>query len=498
MEQNTVTLGTVPPSVYSIACVARTNAKLVVTDEGWSKVRAARTVVEKHAREKQPVYGLNTGLGASVDTALEDSEMLAFQQRVPHSHSVGVGPTLSKEAVRAMMVTRVACMVAGGSGVSELVVRAIVAALNAGVHPVIPEWGSIGAADLAPLAHMSLGLMGVGKAEYNGEVMLASHALAKAGLKPMELGIKDGHALVVANSLAVGSACLGLEDAYSIMEWSLKSVCLNYEAFRANTNILSEASLKARPAFGQVQVGSMLRDLLSGSSLWQKGAARRLQDPLSYRCVPQVWGGMLHAMEEAREASEIELNCSGDNPVVVIASNEIIPTANFDMTAFTLSWERLGQAIAHCATGTAHRCMKIMSPSVSDLPRFLSSRGQHYGGYAVLQKSISALEAEIRHHALPISISPMPVSDNIEDQSSMAPRVVAKTHEILKKYKILVAIELLLCSEAVELRGVVDSLGVGAKEAYQKVRSLVARPDGDIEIGTPVMQIATLMSCEQR
>ena len=161
--------------------------------------------------------------------------------------------------------------------------------------------------------------------------------------------------------------------------------------------------------------------LLGGSSLLAEGARRRLQDPLSYRCAPQVWGALLHAMEEARQVTEIELASSGDNPVVLTAEELMLSHGNFDMTAFVLAWERLGQAMAHCAAATAHRTMKIMSPGMSELPRFLTPMGQSRTGFATVQKTVSAMEAEIRHLALPVSLTPIPVADGVEDHASMAP-----------------------------------------------------------------------------
>lgn len=493
MKTHGVRMGAAAPSIADIADIARRDAELFLSPEGLRKIRAGRAVVERYAAENRAVYGLNTGLGASVDTALANAEMIAFQKRVPHNHSVGVGPALPREEVRAMMAARVSGMVAGGSGVSEGIVTGIVAALNAGVHPVIPAWGSIGAADLAPLAHMGMGLLGYGLAEYGGSVMPAAEALARAGLEPLDIHIKDGHALVATNSLSTGVACLCLEDADRALSWSLRAIALNFEGFRGNLAILDEGALAARPAMGQQRAGTYLRDLLSGSGLWAPGAARRLQDPLSYRCVPQVWGGLVHALDEARQATEIELVSSADNPVVLAEAGRIVTTGNFDMTAFVLSWERLGQAIAHCATGTAHRCMKIMSPAISDLPRFLAAKGQNRSGYAVLQKTISALEAEIRHLALPVSLSPIPVSDGIEDQSSMAPRVISKTQDIIKRFHHMIAMELLLSAEAVELRGVTDTLGAGTLSVQQAIRDRVPALEEDRELGSSVTALVNMI-----
>lgn len=481
------------PTVGEIAAIARRNVRVAISPDVVRKILAARAVVDRHTAADIPVYGLTTGLGAGVDTRLATEDLVAFQLRVPQARSVGVGAALPREAVRAMMAVRIAGMAAGGAGVSLSVFSGLVAALNAGFHPVVPSLGSIGAADLAPLAHMGRALLGDGEAEIGGVVMKASEALARSGLEPLQLAPKDGHALVVANSMSVGKACLALEDVERLFEWSLAAVALNFEAFRANVTAFDDRALAARPAFGQREVAARLRTLLAGSSLLAEGAARRLQDPLSYRCAPQVWGALLHAIGEAREATEIELASSGDNPVVLADEGLILSHGNFDMTAFVLAWERLGQALAHCAAATAYRTMKIMSPGMSDLPRFLTPLGQSRTGFATVQKTVSALEAEIRHLAAPTSLTPIPVADGVEDQASMAPSVLAKTEAIIERLRYLVAIELIASAQAVELRGVENELGTVTRMVYRKVRNNVPPLSEDRAQGPDFQKIAELI-----
>ncbi|MGO7421724.1 aromatic amino acid lyase, partial [Rhizobium ruizarguesonis] len=194
------------PTIEDIAAIARRHARIEVSAEVEARIVGARAVVDRYTESDLPVYGLTTGLGAGVDTRLATEDLVAFQMRVPQARSVGVGEPLAEESMRAMMAVRAAGMAAGGSGVSLKVFQGLIAAINAGVHPVVPSLGSIGAADLAPLAHMSRGLLGFGEIEFDGEVLPAAIALDRAGLKPLELAPKDGHALVVANSLSIGLA----------------------------------------------------------------------------------------------------------------------------------------------------------------------------------------------------------------------------------------------------------------------------------------------------
>ncbi|ACM29677.1 histidine ammonia-lyase [Rhizobium rhizogenes] len=490
---NIVSFTGTAPTVSDIAAIARRNARVTISSDVEHKILAARAIVDRYTASDVPVYGLTTGLGAGVDTRLATDDLVAFQLRVPQARAVGVGAPLPRDVVRAMMAVRIAGMAAGGSGVSLPVFSGLVAALNAGFHPVVPSLGSIGAADLAPLAHMGRALLGDGEAEIGGAVMAAGEALMTAGLEPLRLAPKDGHAIVVANSLSVGKACLCLEDIEQLFTWSLAAVALNFEAFRANVTAFDDRALAARPAFGQREAAARLRDLLTGSSLLADGAARRLQDPLSYRCAPQVSGALLHAIGEARQITEIEIASSGDNPVVLIDEGLMLSHGNFDMTAFVLAWERLGQALAHCAAGTAYRTMKIMSAGMSDLPRFLTPLGQSRTGFATVQKTVSALEAEIRHFAAPISLTPIPVADGVEDQASMAPSVLAKTEAIIERLRYLVAIELIASAQAVELRGVENELGTGTRDVYRQIREQVPPLSEDRAQGPDFQRISELI-----
>jgi histidine ammonia-lyase len=491
---NIVSFTGVPPTTNDIADIARHDARIAISPDVKDKIVAARAVVERYLAADQPVYGLTTGLGAGVDTRLATDDLVAFQLRVPQARAVGVGAALPREAIRAMMAARIAGMAAGGSGVSLPVFSGLVAALNAGFHPVVPSLGSIGAADLAPLAHMGRALLGDGEAEVDGTVMPALEALAKAGLNPLPIAPKDGHVLVVANSLSVGKACLCIDDIERLFDWSLAAVALNFEAFRANVSVFDDRALAARPAFGQREAAARLRELLSGSSLLADGAARRLQDPLSYRCAPQVWGALLHAIAEARAATEIELASAGDNPIVLAEEGLILANGNFDMTAFVLAWERLGQAIAHCAAATAYRTIKIMSPGISELPRFLTPLGQSRTGFATVQKTVSALEAEIRHLAMPVSLTPIPVADGVEDQASMAPSVLSKIEAMIERLRYLVAIELVASAQAVELRGVTGELGIGTLKAYREVRQLVPPLEEDRAQGPDFQRVSEFIA----
>ncbi len=473
--------------------VARHFAVVEISTAAEERVEQARAVVDRMLAEDRPIYGLNTGLGAAVDTRLSADDVVAYQQRAVPARAVGVGGAAGRDVVRATMLVRAAGLAAGGSGASLGVLRSLIAALNAGVHPVVPLLGSVGAGDLPPLAHLALGLCGQGQAEYHGEVLPAGEALARAGLAPLVLAAKDGHALMGANAFSVGRACLALVDLGRLLRWLEAAAAMGFEAARGNLSVLDGRALAARPAFGQLRAAARLRRLLDGSALWLPDAARRVQDPLSLRCVPQAFGALLHALDGANEAVAIELASCGDNPVVIAADGVTLSQGNFDLTALVLELERLGQAIAHVACGSAWRTLKLMSPGFSGLPRFLTPLGPSRNGFSTAQKTLAALEAEIRHLALPASLASLPVADGVEDQASLAPGVVTKLCTMIDRLRWVVTIELVVAAQGVELRGL-PHIGAGASAAHLFVREHVAPLKEDRAYGADFAALATAIA----
>jgi histidine ammonia-lyase len=486
-----VRLGEDRLTIETVVRVSRQNAPVELMPVARERVQAARAVVERLAVGGAPIYGLNTGLGAAVDTILPLEEIIAYQTRAVFARSVGIGPTLPRDQVRAIMFVRAAGLAAGGAGVSPAVLDALIALLNESVHPAIPSIGSIGAADLAPLAHMSLPLLGFGAAEYRGELLPGAEALRRAGLSPVTLGAKDGIALINANAASVGPGALALAEATCVLNALEIAGALSCEGFRANLSPLDPRAMRARSAPGQAEAATRLTALLAGSALWQPGEARRVQDPLSYRCLAPVSGAAFVALEFAERALLAELDGAGDNPLVLASDGMMISTANFDVTAVALAFEMLGQALAQAGGVAAERSLKLMSPELSDLPRFLTPRGQTRTGFATVQKTIAALDAEIRERAHPVSLAVRAVADRIEDHAVMAPRVVAKTAEITQRLAWLAAIELMVAAQAVDLRSA--PLGSPLRAAHRAIRARVPMLDEDRMIGPDIEQLAVLV-----
>jgi len=480
-------------NMAQVVRVAREGNRLALSDDARDRVLAARTVVERLTREDKPIYGVTTGLGSNVGVRLAPEDLIAFQERILLSRSVAVGPYFATDVVRAMLVVRANGLALGGAGASLEVLEALLAMLNAGVHPLVPSIGSIGAADLGSLAYLSLPLIGHGEAEFCGEHLPGEEALRRAGLAPVRLGVKDGLLLCSSNAGSLGRGALVLADALALWDTATIAAALSLEGFRANLSPLDPRVQAARPAPGQVATAARLRTLLAGSDLWQANAARRLQDPLSFRCLSQVYGACLAALELARSTLESEINSAGDNPLVLPEDGIILSNGNFHIPAIALQFETVGMALAMLANLSVERVKRLMSPSFSELPLNLTPLGSSRTGFASLQKTLTALAAELRHFAGPICLTAAPVSESVEDHATLAPLAIGKLAEIVVRLRYIVAIELMVAAQAIDLRGPLQ-LGRGVNAAFALVRATVPQLEEDRVLGWDVERLYKLVT----
>jgi histidine ammonia-lyase len=481
----TVTLGEGPLSLDDLVRVARTGAAVELAPPVREHLAAARRVVERLAQSDVPIYGLNTALGANTGQPIDD--LAEYQRRAVRARAVGVGRPYDTASVRAMLFARAAGMRVGGSGASPHVLDALVALLNLRVHPIVPRFGSISVADLPQLSHLALPLLGEGEAEFEGERLPGAEALRRAGLAPISLGAKDGLALVSANAATIGRAALVLDEARALFDAWLNVIALSFEGFRANLSPLDAHAIAARPAPGQVEVADRLRTLLAGSALVQPGAARRLQDPVSFRCVAQVHGAAHWMWNEARVQVETELNSAADSPLVLADEGRMVSNGNFHIPALALVFDALALALGQVVTMAVERTIKFMSPAFTELPLQLTRHGPAHSGFATTQKTLTALANEIRLRANPASLDFLPVSERTEDHAPMALACVEKLAEALERARYIAAIELMVGAQAVDLRGLsADALGAGARAAYRALRAQVAILDEDRPLGPDI------------
>jgi histidine ammonia-lyase len=482
-------------TLADVVAVARHHAHVELASDVRRRIDEARAVVLRLAHAEAAVYGVNSALGANTGQRLQPEDFDEYQRRAIRARAVAVGEPYDRESVRAMLFVRVAGMARGGSGVSLDVLEALAAMLNRGVHPIVPRLGSIGVADLPQLAHLSLPLIGEGEAEFEGERVPGAEALRRAGLREVALGPKDGLALVSANAATIGRAALVLSEALALAAAWRVAVALSLEAFRANLSPLDARVVAARPAAGQVEAAAKLRALLAGSELFEPSAARRVQDPLSFRVIAQVHGSLQAALERARDEVELELASAADSPLVIAGDGAILSTGNFHVPALALAFDAAAIALAQSASLAAQRVTRFMTPALTGLPLQLTRHGPAHSGFATLQKTLSALWSDIRLRANPGSLDAFPVSEGVEDHATMALGTVEKLAESLGRVRYLVAIELLVAAQAVDLRELApERMGAGPRAAQRAIRRIVPMLDADRPLGRDIEALAARVS----
>ena len=462
-------------TVEDVVAVARDRARARVSDEALQRVREARSVVERVLARGTPVYGMNTGLGSLSrhHVALDELEQFSFATVADQTASYG--QPLHTDIVRAMMVARANGMAKAGVGVRREVVVQLVEALNAGVHPVVRRLGSVGQGDLSEMADIGKVMIGRGYAEVGDRVLPGDQALAEVGLEPISPAPKEALALVSANGVTLGHGSLVLVDAADLTDSFQIAAALSLEGFAGNLSPIHPAAARMRPHAGEMKASARLRELLDGSHLWEPGAARNLQDPLSFRCVPQTHGALNDALFFARGEMDVELNSASDNPLVVVEDEAIISVGNFDVSALAMAFDLLRLGIAGALKVADERVQKLLWNAFSGLPTGLAPQDGPTGGLRPLGRWCAALGAEARHLANPVSLAyGAQLAEGVEDHASMAPLSVRKTSELVSLGHRMVAHELICGAQAIDLRGR-KPLGQGTRVAYDCVRECIPR-----------------------
>jgi histidine ammonia-lyase len=507
-------------SIADVVAVARHQVPVALGTEVGAQLAAERRVVLGAIDAGQEVYGLTTGLGARSTYRLSEAEVAEFSARTVRGRATAVGAPLPVEAVRATLLARANSMAHGGSGVQPAIVDLFVAMLNRGVHPQIPGTGSIGASDLCLLAHVGLVVMGEGVASYapppgnevldgvaSGDHGPGGDVLRWAGLSPVTLGPKDGLAICSANSVTTGVAALAVADAEDLYVLAHAVAATSFEGFRANTSPLDPRVARARPAPGQADSAALLRSLLAGGRLVPAvdgaagsapsglTAARRLQDPISFRSVAQVHGSLRAALDFVAPALDAELNGSADNPLVSLFDDgdhplggELISNGNFHVPALALALDTLALALAQTAALSLARVQRLLSTRMSGLPANLAPEGLGRSGFAAVIKTDQALMAEIRQLAGPTSIDPRSGAEDVEDDSTNAPLGAGRVTAIVERLRLVLAVEALVATQAVELAAP-EGIGAGAALVAAAVRARVPGLDDDRPCGPDIEAI---------
>lgn len=484
-------------TIEDIDLVARHGATVKLSDDALERMKLARSIVEAHVGRAEPIYGLNTGVGALRDDRINAEDIPQFQRNLIMSHAVGVGEPLPTDVVRAMMLTRLNGFANGGAGVQPIIAEILVGMLNKKITPIVPRGGSTGMSDLAQMAHLALPIISIGEVDWDGRRMRSAESLVKAGLPAVTLGAKDGLALVSANAASIGHGALVVSDAFRLLHAANCAAALSYEALPASLTPL-DARLHDKPHRSQSECAQQLREMLKGSTLWQSLAQHTLHAPISYRCVPQVHGAAQDALAFALHTIESELNSSGDNPMVIIQDRVLLSNGNFHSAAIATSFDALALVLAQVSGLATSRVLRLQTPAHSQLPHGLMAQPGLNTGLSILQKTITSLHAEVRFLAQPMSIDFLPIADDMEDHASHAPACVGKAAQLIDKLQQILAIELLCAAQAIDLRHQLNkdigTLGEGTRKVLAVVREATAFEPQDHVIAPNIQAVKRLVA----
>lgn len=467
-------------SLDLIARVARDYEEVGVSEGAMGAMAASRAVVENIVRggeEAPAVYGVNTGFGALAEVRISSAQIVALQQNLVRSHSVGVGDPLPIPEARAMMLLRAAVLSRGHSGARPLVCQFLCTLLNARVHPFIPRRGSVGASgDLAPLAHLALLLMGEGDAFFRDELMPAAKALAKAGLAPLELAAKEGLTLLNGTQHMTAVGGLALRDALELLKVADIAGALSLEALRGTDRAFDPRVVGARAQPGQSIVGARLCRLLADSEIAASHAnCGKVQDPYSLRCMPQVHGAAMDLLGFATEVLEREANSTTDNPLVfpddaLPFGGELISGGNFHGQPVAHALDAAAMAVAELANISERRIEQLVNPALSSgLPPFLVGDSGLNSGFMIVQVTAAALVSENKILCHPASVDSIPSSAGREDHVSMGATSALKFAQVVSQVKTVLALELLCAAQGIDLRAP-DKPGAAMRPVHALIR----------------------------
>lgn len=462
--------------------VAIRGAKVSLGAEAIERVQRARALVEKRATSDEAVYGLNTGFGALAKVRIPKSDLAQLQVNLIRSHSAGIGPPLTIAQTRALMLLRANVMATGRSGVRLQTLQMLLSMIDAGIHPIIPGKGSVGASgDLAPLAHLALSMIGEGEVILDGAKMASADALAKKNLAPLRPEAKEGLCLINGTQAMGALGCLALLEAEQLATMADIAGAMSLEGKKGTPVAFDPRIQEARGFRGQKVSAANFRALLAESRIVESHAdCDEVQDAYSFRCMPQVHGATRDVLAFIRQTLETELNAGTDNPLVFAETGEgdaILSGGNFHGQPLAFALDFLAIATSELANISDRRVEQLIDPALSRLPAFLMRNPGLNSGFMMAQVTAASLVNENRVLCYPASVDSIPTSANREDHVSMGMTSARKAVEVVKNTRACLGIELLAACQAVDLVGLVPGNGVAA--AHRTIRAKVPHHDVD-------------------
>src|SRR4051812_31700508 len=490
-------------TIEQLLAIADGGEVVALSDGARQRVRASREVVERRARGDEPAYGINTGFGSFAEVKIPADALETLQLNLLRSHAAGVGEPLPVRSVRAMMALRANVLAKGFSGISVDTLDALIALLNRRVHPRVPSRGSVGASgDLAPLAHLALVLIGEGDARSDLDVLAAGSpgptrpertrehrdltpwlpgrdALARAGLTPIRLGAKEGLALINGTQPSTAVLALALAAAEQAARAADIAAALSIDALRGSIHPFEARLHEVRPFPGQLTSARNIETLMRGSGINHSHEhCGKVQDAYSLRCAAQVHGATRQALAFVRDTVAIEANSATDNPMVFADSGDIVSGGNFHGAPIAIAADLLAAALVPLATISERRTARLVDPTLSGLPAFLTRNGGLQSGYMMAQVTAAAVASELKSLAHPAGVDTIPTSANKEDHVSMSMTAALKAAQSVSRVREVIAIEILCACQAIDLLAPLQSSPL-LQRVHQLVRSRVPMLDND-------------------
>ena len=434
-------------------------------------IEAGANTVEAIVAKGDPVYGINTGFGKLASVRIGSSDLVTLQRNIVLSHAAGIGEPLPTSVVRLVMALKLASLAQGASGVRWSTIVHLTACLKANLIPVIPGQGSVGASgDLAPLAHMTAALMGVGEFFVGRARVPAEAALAQAGLTPLILGPKEGLALLNGTQVSTALALAGLFEAERVFRAALVTGALATDAAKGSDGPFDERIQKLRRHRGQIEVAASLRALMQGSAIRASHLTNddRVQDPYCLRCQPQVMGAVLDLLRQAGETLGTEANGVSDNPLVFSETGEVISGGNFHAEPVAFAADMIAMALCEIGSLAERRIAMLVDPTLSGLPAFLTPKPGLNSGFMIPQVTAAALVSENKQRAYPASVDSIPTSANQEDHVSMATHGARRLLPMAANAANVIGIELLAAVQGCDFHAPMQS-----SERLERARALL-------------------------
>jgi len=453
-ESDALKLGSRPLRLSELRRVYAGPITVSIDPAALTAVREAHAVTMRFAAADAPAYGINTGFGLLAQTRIPPAQRTLLQRNIILSHSAGVGPLLDDRIVRLTLVLKLASLLQGFSGVSLELTRFLERLINAGLLPCVPAQGSVGASgDLAPLAHLSLAVLGLGNLRRHGELLPAAEALAQEGLTPHTLGPKEGLALLNGTQVSTALTLGGLFELEAVFAGAVVAGALSLDALQGSDAPFDPRIQHVRGHDGQARVAQVYRELLAGSEIRESHRdCSRVQDPYSLRCQPQVMGACLDLMTQQAATLTIEANAVTDNPLIFPQDAEVISGGNFHAEPVAFAADILALACAEIGSISERRIALLVDPKMSGLPAFLTPDSGLNSGFMLAQVTAAALVAENRMLVHPASVDSIPTSANQEDHVSMATHGARRLLSMAGNAANVIAIEFLAACQGIDLR----------------------------------------------